>query len=203
MVDHERIWLSPRCPLCCGEDRTWCKDNVWSEGCDPTECTAMPTEYVRADVAAAEVEALRDLNVALQLDVAKVEADAREFRARVVELEDALDKIASGDYPEGTSLAVNNSYRELCARLQTIALAALEALPSVPEPAGETVEVRGCVGVSESGEVYGYCSNRDNDDELRWQVESADYQPTAMFTIRVPKSAPSLPTITTTVEPGA
>ena len=76
--------------------------------------------------------------------------------------------------------------------------AALDALPA--EPVGDTVEVRGCVGVDERGEVYGYCSSRDDDDELRGQVESCDYQPTAMFTIRVPKSPPPIPTVAARVE---
>lgn len=78
------------------------------------------------------------------------------------------------------------------------ALIALDAHPA--EPVGETVEVRGCVGVDESGEVYGYCSSRDDDDELRGQVESCDYQPTAMFTIRVPKSPPPIPTVAARVK---
>ena len=51
-ADHERIWLQPRCDVCRGEDRTWCQDNVWSEGCDPPDCTNAPTEYVRADLVA-------------------------------------------------------------------------------------------------------------------------------------------------------
>jgi hypothetical protein len=51
-ADHERIWLQPRCDACRGEDRTWCQDNVWSEGCDPPDCSNAPTEYVRADLAA-------------------------------------------------------------------------------------------------------------------------------------------------------
>jgi hypothetical protein len=81
------------------------------------------------------------------------------------------------------------------------ALNAVYSIDAIPaEPVGETVEVRGCAGVSESGEVYGYCSTRENDDELRWQVESCDFQPTAMFTIRVPKSMPLLPTVTARVE---
>jgi hypothetical protein len=46
----DRIWLSPNCPLCAGEERTWCRDNVWDEGCDPPDCANMPTEYVRADL---------------------------------------------------------------------------------------------------------------------------------------------------------
>ena len=51
-ADHERIWLQPRCDVCRGDDRSWCQDNVWSEGCDPPDCSNAPTEYVRADLAA-------------------------------------------------------------------------------------------------------------------------------------------------------
>jgi hypothetical protein len=60
-VDHERIWLQPKCFNCAGEERSWCKDNVWIEGCDPVDCHAVPTEYVRADLVTqpAEVEKLR------------------------------------------------------------------------------------------------------------------------------------------------
>lgn len=81
------------------------------------------------------------------------------------------------------------------------ALTAYYALDAHPaEPVGETVEVRGCVGVDDRGEVYGYCSSRDDDDELRGQVESCDYQPTAMFSIRVPKTPPPIPTVAARVE---
>lgn len=61
MADHDRIWLSPRCEVCAGEDRQWCSDNVWTGGCDPADCTLMPIEYVRADLVTtpAEVDALR------------------------------------------------------------------------------------------------------------------------------------------------
>jgi len=51
-ADHERIWLQPRCDACRGDDRSWCQDNVWSEGCDPPDCANAPTEYVRADLVA-------------------------------------------------------------------------------------------------------------------------------------------------------
>jgi hypothetical protein len=51
-ADYERIWLQPRCDRECGDERTWCRDNVWSEGCDPPACTNAPTEYVRADLVA-------------------------------------------------------------------------------------------------------------------------------------------------------
>jgi hypothetical protein len=39
------IWLQPPCESC-DEDRLWCQDNVWPEGCD--ECGAMPVKYVLA-----------------------------------------------------------------------------------------------------------------------------------------------------------
>lgn len=43
----------------------------------------------------------------------------------VAALVEALERIAEGDHPEGTSLAVNNNYRELESRLRAIARAAL------------------------------------------------------------------------------
>jgi hypothetical protein len=90
---------------------------------------------------------------------------------------------------------------DACQKHYTALGAAITALDAHPaEPVGETVEVRGCVGVDENGEVYGYCSSRDDDDELRGQVESCGYQPTAMFSIRVPKSPPPIPTIRADVE---
>lgn len=71
--DHERIWLQPSCPTCRGiDDRTWCQDNVWSEGCSPGDCDKAPTEYIRADLAtppavvAALVEALEGIADALE-----------------------------------------------------------------------------------------------------------------------------------------
>ena len=70
-------------------------------------------EYLCPVATPAEVEALR--------------AERDTLRARVARLEQALDQIASGDHPEGTSLAANNNYRELCARLQSIAFIALSA----------------------------------------------------------------------------
>ena len=49
LEDHKRIWLEICEP---GEEgRLWCQDNVWPEG--------EATEYVRADIAEAEVIALR------------------------------------------------------------------------------------------------------------------------------------------------
>ena len=58
MVDHERIWLEPGCDgnSFAGEGRTWCQDNVY----DPCpDCGAEATEYVRADLSAAELTRLR------------------------------------------------------------------------------------------------------------------------------------------------
>lgn len=43
----------------------------------------------------------------------------------VAALVEALERIAGGDHPEGTSLSVNNNYRELESRLRAIARAAL------------------------------------------------------------------------------
>lgn len=44
MEPHRVIWLQPWCQACARtEDRMWCHDNVWSEGCE--ECGAMPVKY--------------------------------------------------------------------------------------------------------------------------------------------------------------
>ncbi len=42
---HPSIWLQPWCRVCAagGEERTWCLDNVWEDGC---ECGEMPDKYV-------------------------------------------------------------------------------------------------------------------------------------------------------------
>ena len=52
-------------------------------------------------------------------------AEAAAKLATVAALVEALERIAEGDHPEGTSLAVNNNYRELESRLRAIARAAL------------------------------------------------------------------------------
>jgi len=57
-------------------------------------------------------------------------AEVAALRAEMARLREALGRIAEGDHPEGTSLAVNGNYRELEARLRAIARAALN-----PEPA--------------------------------------------------------------------
>lgn len=46
MSDHPIIWLQPGCEGCENQDRMWCQDNVWPEGCE--ECGAMPVKYVLA-----------------------------------------------------------------------------------------------------------------------------------------------------------
>lgn len=43
---HKVIWLQPHCEGCEAEDRNWCQDNVWAEGCE--ECGAMPVKYLLA-----------------------------------------------------------------------------------------------------------------------------------------------------------
>jgi hypothetical protein len=77
MSDHVQIWLSPRCGKCEGEERMWCQDNVWLEGCEPGMCSAKPTEYVRADLVATPAEVAR-------------------LRARVHQLSDALHDMHTG-----------------------------------------------------------------------------------------------------------
>lgn len=43
MSEHAVIWLEPSCDKCCGEDRLWCQDNVWEDGCE--ECGAPAIKY--------------------------------------------------------------------------------------------------------------------------------------------------------------
>jgi len=43
---HPVIWLEPSCQSCSGEDRMWCHDNVWADGCE--ECGTMPVKYILA-----------------------------------------------------------------------------------------------------------------------------------------------------------
>lgn len=47
--EYETIYLQPWCDGCnrSGEDRTWCRDNVW-EDCE--ECGKKPVRYVLATV---------------------------------------------------------------------------------------------------------------------------------------------------------
>lgn len=50
--DHKDIWLQPWCADCARhEDRNWCEDNVWEEGCE--ECGAKPVRYILDPVSAA------------------------------------------------------------------------------------------------------------------------------------------------------
>lgn len=50
--NHKRIWLAPLCEV---DERTWCQDDQGS--CE--ECELEWIEYVRADLAKAEIEKLR------------------------------------------------------------------------------------------------------------------------------------------------
>lgn len=78
MSDHERIWLEPRPdegdfgP----EGRLWCQDKVWPGSPDEGE----PTEYIRADIASAEIERLRAENERLQEDVRVARVEAEHMR---------------------------------------------------------------------------------------------------------------------------
>lgn len=48
MDHHKTVWLQPWCETCrLHEDRVWCEDNVWEDGCEV--CEAMPVKYVLAD----------------------------------------------------------------------------------------------------------------------------------------------------------
>ena len=52
--DPERIWLSPNCDV---DERAWASANQWPDGCE--DCPKKAVEYVRADLAAAQVELLK------------------------------------------------------------------------------------------------------------------------------------------------
>jgi hypothetical protein len=58
-VTPKVIWLQPWCQECewANEDRTWCKDNVWEEGC---ECGQMPVKYELAEFQPLPVETIDD-----------------------------------------------------------------------------------------------------------------------------------------------
>jgi predicted nucleic acid-binding Zn-ribbon protein len=56
-TNHKVIWLEPHC-VPAGEQREWCEDNAWENGCP--DCGVMPTKYVRADAHDALVEALEE-----------------------------------------------------------------------------------------------------------------------------------------------
>lgn len=43
MNDPKVIWLAPEC---CGDERTWCEDNAWPDGCE--DCGTPPVKYIRA-----------------------------------------------------------------------------------------------------------------------------------------------------------
>lgn len=75
--DHERIWLEPQHATYGLEGRLWCQDDVFT-GADGYENDPPPTEYVRADLAAAELAAAR--------------AEIERLRAGI---QDMID----GDYP--------------------------------------------------------------------------------------------------------
>jgi hypothetical protein len=59
-TNHERIWLQP---LCCVDERCWCDQ---PQDCGDAGCELPAIEYVRADIAAAEIEKLRAENQALK-----------------------------------------------------------------------------------------------------------------------------------------
>jgi hypothetical protein len=96
--------------------------------------------YVGQMATPAEVEALRrerDAAVAIAQvheqtgrgwcdDAFTAQLEAADLRADNARLREALERIARGDDPEGTSLAVNNNYRELSARFRGIAIAAIK-----------------------------------------------------------------------------
>jgi hypothetical protein len=47
--EHKEIWLQPWCAKCDDrEDRQWCQDNVWEDGCDG--CERKPVRYILAPI---------------------------------------------------------------------------------------------------------------------------------------------------------
>lgn len=59
--DPERIYLEPRCCADPETGRTWAANSAWG----PCECGQQPTEYVRADIVAAQRQEIRDLRARL------------------------------------------------------------------------------------------------------------------------------------------
>jgi hypothetical protein len=55
--DPDRIWLEPRSTSGIHDERTWCQHDVWTG--EPDYAGRAPTEYVRADIARAEIDRLR------------------------------------------------------------------------------------------------------------------------------------------------
>ena len=93
MSDPERIWLQNAADAkhqC--EGRMWCEDKVWPD--DPED--GEPTEYVRADIAAATIERLtKELEDALQRGVVlAIKSEKNEHRANSLAAE--LAKVTKG-----------------------------------------------------------------------------------------------------------
>lgn len=57
-AEHERIWLEPICHDGSGEGRLWCQDRL--DDCQEIGCEAKAVEFIRADIAAAEITRLTE-----------------------------------------------------------------------------------------------------------------------------------------------
>ena len=57
--DHRVIWLEPKCVVGVHDrgDRMWCQDNAFE---DCAECGDKPVKYIRADICASLVAALKE-----------------------------------------------------------------------------------------------------------------------------------------------
>ena len=101
MSDHERIWLEPRGDY--ADDRSWCQHDVWTT--EPEYEGQPPTEYVRADIAAAEIERL-------QARVAELEGDFHTMTVEAFARGHAAGVNSVTGYAEGFAAA-----REMAARV--------------------------------------------------------------------------------------
>ena len=83
MTDHERIWLQHPDDADGQETgRMWCQDKVWPEHPEDHE----PTEYVRADLYAAEIERLQTQLYHATAAVVAIREHALEEAAQAAEI---------------------------------------------------------------------------------------------------------------------
>ena len=68
LIEHERIYLEPRCCVDPYGGRQWCEDNVWPG----EDCKASGIEYVRADLA------LSDRQAAVEAAVEKMRVQGQQ-----------------------------------------------------------------------------------------------------------------------------
>ena len=85
MADHERIWLQHPDDAGPHEGRLWCEDNPW----DDADENKPPTEYVRADIAVAQLATARRLLATIPRELWGDVALAEALAAGLLERDDA------------------------------------------------------------------------------------------------------------------